>query len=73
MAINPNDAVVWQALAIATLTRAKAVAGSDNDNSRDLARSTVSAALNAFLRSENTDARAYALRALANGMEYSGR
>ncbi|MBS3850179.1 alpha-2-macroglobulin family protein [Devosia sp. BSSL-BM10] len=73
LAINPNAAHVWQALAIATLTRAEAVAGADNDNSGDLARTAVSAALNAFLRAEETDARALALRALANGMEYGGR
>lgn len=72
LAINPNDPALWQALAIAALTRAEAVAGaSEGDNSAELGRTAVSAALNAFLRATSVDDRAYGLRALANGLEYA--
>ncbi|MGV8833215.1 MAG: MG2 domain-containing protein [Devosia sp.] len=72
LAINPNDPAVWQALAVASLTRAEAVAGtSEGDNSYELGRTAISAAMNAFLRASDRYDRALALRALANGMEYS--
>ena len=72
LAINPHDGAVWQALAVATLSRAEAVAGqAEGDNSYELGATAVSAALNAFLRAEDAEARALGLRALANGLEYS--
>ena len=72
LAINPHDGAVWQALAVATLTRAEAVAGqAEGDNSYELGATAVSAALNAYLRAQTTEARALGLRALANGLEYS--
>ena len=74
LAINANDPVVWQALAVAALTRAEAVAGqAEGDNSYDLGNLAVSAALNGFLRATTVEDRAYGLRALANGLEYASR
>lgn len=71
LALNANDPVVWQALAEAALRRADAVKGrSEGDNSGDLARVASAAAMNAFLRSTAPEARAMALRALANSIEY---
>ena len=71
LAVNGNDPSVWQALADALLTRAEAVAGAESgDNSYDLAFTATSAAMNAFLRSTSAGARADALRALANAIEY---
>jgi uncharacterized protein YfaS (alpha-2-macroglobulin family) len=71
LAINANDRAVWQALAQAALARAEMVAGqSEGDDSRELAVTATSAAMNAFLRSTETQERADALAALANGMEY---
>ncbi|WP_162783645.1 alpha-2-macroglobulin family protein [Devosia naphthalenivorans] len=73
LAINSNDPVVWQALAQAALTQAEAVAGQpEGDNSYDLALTASSAAMNAFLRSTEAGARADALAALANAMEFRG-
>lgn len=71
LAINANDPAVWQALAEATLRRADAVKGqSEGGTSRDLAGVASAAAMNAFLRSSEPEARAMALRALANSIEY---
>jgi hypothetical protein len=73
LAINSNDPAVWQALAQAALTQAEAVAGkAEGDNSYDLALTASSAAMNAFLRSTEAGARADALAALANAMEFRG-
>ncbi|MGV8853598.1 MAG: MG2 domain-containing protein [Devosia sp.] len=74
LAINPNDPAVWQALAVAALTRAEAVAGqAEGDNSDDLGNLAVSAALNGFLRATAPQDRADTLKALANGLEYSSQ
>ncbi len=71
LAINSNDPAVWQALARAALTRAEAVAGQDNgDDSQAQAMVATAAAMNAFLRSSELQARADALAALANALEY---
>jgi uncharacterized protein YfaS (alpha-2-macroglobulin family) len=71
LAINANDRAVWQALAQVALTQAEMVTGqAEGDNSRALAQVATSAAMNAFLRSSETQDRADALAALANGMEY---
>ncbi len=73
LAITPNDGAVWQSLAVATLSRAEAVSGqAEGDNSYELGATAVSAALNAFLRAQEPEARALGLRALANGLEYAG-
>lgn len=71
LAINANDPNVWQALAEAALRRADAVKGqSTGDNSSEMGQVATAAAMNAFLRATEPDARAMALRALANGIEY---
>ncbi|KKC40976.1 hypothetical protein WH87_02150 [Devosia epidermidihirudinis] len=71
LGINPNDPVVWQALADAALTQARAVAGqSEGDNSYDLAQTASSAAMNAFIRTVDAEPRAKALQALAEAIEY---
>lgn len=71
LAVNGNDPAIWQALADAALTRADTVAGAtEGDNSYDTAQLATSAAMNAFLRSADSDARATALGALAHAMEY---
>lgn len=71
LALNANDPAVWQALAEAALRRADAVKGQETgDDSYDLSVLATNASLNAFLRSTSVEARAAALRALANSMEY---
>ncbi|KKB76748.1 hypothetical protein VW35_16905 [Devosia soli] len=71
LAINGNDQRIWQALAEAALRRADAVKGlAEGDNSYDLSLVGSNAAMNAFLRATTIEARAAALRALANSIEY---
>ncbi|MEO5808438.1 alpha-2-macroglobulin family protein [Devosia sp.] len=70
LAIVGNDPAVWLKLADVLLTQADTAAESGQDSSSyDLGATAVSAALNAFLQSEELDERAAALSDLARGLE----